>query len=133
MTKKVISLLHHNILTHGYYSFINTPLQFRCVTEISIIFYHNSTQHTAPEVKRNAVPQCCSWYRDGNSSTVTHHNVDAVGYIKKALESKVGALSYMLHLTLLTHFHFVTQCLLTLCCMLLYYKRALILKSQMYH
>ena len=45
------------------------------VTTVSIIFYHDKTQCTASQF---AVLQCSSQCRDGNSSTVTQGNTDAV-------------------------------------------------------
>ncbi len=34
--------------------FVHTPLQCSCVADISIIFFCNSTQHTAPQLKINS-------------------------------------------------------------------------------
>ncbi len=40
----------------GILSFVHTdPLHRRWNTDVSIIFYHNSTQRTAPQVKMNTV------------------------------------------------------------------------------
>ncbi len=64
---------------HLKLSFIHTPLQCSYVTDISSI-YCNSMQCTALQVKIDAVSQCSSWCRDGNTSTATYHNTDAVQY-----------------------------------------------------
>ena len=45
---------------------------------MSIIFYHTSAQHTAPQVHFLAVLQCSSWCSDENMSTTIHCNADAV-------------------------------------------------------
>ena len=42
-----------------------------------MIFYHNSTQCTVPQV---TVPQCSSWCSDGNLGTASRYNTDAVEY-----------------------------------------------------
>ena len=63
-------------------SSIQTSLQRSCVTDIeldtSIIF--NSTQRIARQRNFVAVLQCRSWCRNGNSSTATQGNADAVEY-----------------------------------------------------
>ncbi len=37
-------------------SFVHTPLQHSCITNISIIFYNSSMQHTAPQIVSCSTP-----------------------------------------------------------------------------
>ena len=46
----------------------------------SLLIYCRSTQGTAPQVHFPAVLQCSSWCRDGNQTTATYRNADAVKY-----------------------------------------------------
>ena len=48
------------------------------VSDNEVLTTMNPTQRTAPQVKMNAVQQCSSWCREGNSSTATHCNADAL-------------------------------------------------------
>ena len=45
-----------------------------------LLIYRSSTQCTAPQGYFLAVSQCSSQRRDGNTTTATHRNADAVDY-----------------------------------------------------
>ncbi len=71
---------------------IHTLLQCTRVTNILITFYCKSTQHTAPQVHFVTVPQRSHQCRNGNSSTATYCNADAVKYEQSFIgECKVAS------------------------------------------
>ena len=61
-------------------SFIHTPLQYGCVTDIAISIYCNTVQCTAPPFHFVAVLQCSSQYTDGYTDIAIYRNTDAVEY-----------------------------------------------------
>ena len=68
-------LLLHGVKLHLYFS--ATQLCYRCIDYFSTTV---QCQHTARQVHFLAVLQCSSWRRDGNTTTATYYNADAVEY-----------------------------------------------------
>ncbi len=77
------------------FSFVHSPLQCSCLTNISIIFYHNSTQHTSPKLNIIAVEEYSNCCRDGNLTTATHHNANAVKYERSLYDPITCLLCYI--------------------------------------
>ncbi len=63
--------------------------------------YRNSTQHTIPHVHFLAVPQCSSQRRDGNTTTATYRNADAVDYERTFSHSSNCFVSYSFSLQIM--------------------------------
>ena len=58
---------------------------------------------TAPQVHFLAVPQCSSWYRDGNTTTATYCNTAAVVDYERIYREAETNFFYWPYLTLLQH------------------------------
>ena len=81
--KSILILARHETILHGFTLRKVAFILQRNAAALPIyrsFIYHSSTERTALQVKMNAVPQCSSWSRDGNMSTATYRNAEAVEY-----------------------------------------------------